>query len=359
MRQFNPRSDPFSTGGDYVPGLSAPSLPQLGTAASDAWTRQPGGGGGPYFDDPLTQPIMTAWTRRMSQLSRPVPNYGADAEALWRGALKPDPRLNDALSTLQGAMKRSAPGNAYLGQYAGHTERRIGELNEEPFDAQEEARLKARFFDDLARTRDDRHEQLRARLSSMGMAPTSGTAAEAASLLEGEYETARAGQQRELLQYVADERNRRRDLAVQLSGALSGAGQADANNQASFEAHRAGVAGNLAQLIQALRAQQIGVGSNIAQMRRLQYTDDLDRGGLELETSALPASLAQARMAELQQTLNGFAPNAQDLYQQQLQQEQLQQNERLRKDQNRTALWGTVGQIAAPLLGKLFSRGEG
>lgn len=359
MRQVY--EDPYRPSGSEQ--YANPGVPvTFGSSAWDALGSQPAAtprasASSPFFDDPLSQPIMTAWTRRMSQLSTPGPDYG-DIEGMFGAAVRPDPRFDDAIRTLQASMKRSAPSNAYLGQYAANTRRRIDELNAEPFDAQEEARLKARFFDDLARSRDDRQEQLRARLATMGYAPTSGVAAEAATLLEGDYEQGRAQQQRELLQYVTDERNRRRDLGVQMSGALSGAGAQEAANQASFEGQRAGIAGNLAQLMAALQDRRLGVASTIANLRRQRYLDDLDRGGLELETSALPASLAQQRMAQLQAVLSGFAPNAANLYEQQLSREQLAQQEQARSDQNRAALWGTIGSIATPLISGLLNRGD-
>jgi hypothetical protein len=310
------------------------------------------GGNSPFFNDPLTQPLMQSWTKRMRQLNTPGPGYG-DIEDMFKNALNRDPRMDDALNNLQDMMKRSAPRNAYLDQYGASTQQRMAELNQDPYTASDEAALKARFFDDLARTRDDRTQQLQQRLASMGMAPTSGTAQEAGALLEGEYETARAGQQRDLLKYTTDERNRRRDLAVQLSGGLSGAGAQEAQNQAQFEGQRANIASGLAQLLGSLQDRQLGVAGSLAGLRRQRYLDDMERGGQMLETSALPSALQQQRMAQLQNLLSGQG-TPQSIYEQQLAQQKMIDERQRYSDANRTALWGTIGNTIGNVAGSYY-----
>jgi hypothetical protein len=272
---------------------------------------------------------------------------------MFKNALNRDPRMDDALNNLQDMMKRSAPRNAYLDQYGASTQQRMAELNQDPYTASDEAALKARFFDDLARTRDDRTQQLQQRLASMGMAPTSGTAQEAGALLEGEYETARAGQQRDLLKYTTDERNRRRDLAVQLSGGLSGAGAQEAQNQAQFEGQRANIASGLAQLLGSLQDRQLGVAGSLAGLRRQRYLDDMERGGQMLETSALPSALQQQRMAQLQNLLSGQG-TPQSIYEQQLAQQKMIDERQRYSDANRTALWGTIGNTIGNVAGSYY-----
>jgi len=354
--------DPYNTGGGggamqpYQPAPAAmtpaPSWasPTAGQPTFGGWGDTPQGGASmPYFDDPLTQPIMSAWTGRMQQLATPGPDY-SEAQDYLRASAREDPRMTAMIKQLTGLSKRSAPANAYLGQYAGATSKRMKELNEDPFSGSDEAALKARFFDDLARDRDDRHQQLRERLASMGMAPTSGTAQEAATLLEGEYEGARASQQRDLLKYVTDERNRRRDLAVQMSGGLSDQGAREAANQASWMSQQAGIGGNLASLLASLQANKAGVGQSLAGLQRTAYGDDLARGGELLETSALPASLWQQRMAQMAQLLQGQG-TPQQLYEQTLAQQRAEDEAKRYSDQNKANIFGTIGGIAAPILG--------
>jgi hypothetical protein len=350
---YQPQPSPMAMQPYQPSPMMAPPTWQPPQAGQPSPYPQPGfsfnTGPSPFFDDPLTQPIMSSWTQRMSQLSQPGPNYG-EAQGILRQGLSEDPRLTAALKNLGGAIKRRAPANAYLGQYAASTQGRMAELNKEPYSASDEAALKARFFDDLARTRDDRSDQLRQRLASMGMAPTSGTAQEAATLLEGEYEGARASQQRDLLKYVTDERNRRRDLAVQMSGGLSQQGATEAANQAQYEGQRANIASNLAQLLSSLGDRRVGIAGQLAGLQRQRYMDDLERGEMHLGTSALPATLGAQRLAQMQQILGGFG-TPQQLYEQQLAQQRADDERKRYADANRAAMWGTVGQVAAPILG--------
>jgi len=357
--QYDPYN-PYTQGGGggMVPQQQPPSWSfaapaQGGTGQAQSPYPAPGFtpqvGPSPYFDDPLTQPIMSSWTQRMSQLSQPGPNYG-ESMNVYRSALKEDPRYTNAIKSLGDSIKRKAPPNAYLGQYAASTQGRMKELNAEPFSDSDEAALKARFFDDLARTRDDRTQQLRERLASMGMAPTSGTAQEAGALLEGEYEGARASQQRDLLKYATDERNRRRDLAVQLSGGLSQQGGVEAANQAQWEGQRANIAQALAGLLGNLQDRKLGVAQGLAGLQRQGYMDDIERGGMHLETSALPAAIGQQRLAQLQQWL-GQQGTPQQLYEQQLAQQRADDERKRYADANKTAFWGglinTAGNIYA------------
>jgi len=334
-------------------GWSAATAQPQPSPSFSPWTaqQQPGSQQAmPFFDDPLSQPLMESWGRRMTQLRSPGPRYGDVERTMW-GSMNEDPRLTGLIKNMTGLANRSAPGNAYLGQYAASTTKRMGELNEEPFDASAEAQLKARFFDDLARSRDDRTQQLKERLASMGMAPTSGTAQEAGALLEGEYEGARAGQQRDLLKYVTDERNRRRDLAVEMSGGLSSHGQADASNRAQWMSQQANLGQGLAGILANLQTNRANVAQGIAGLRRQSYLDDIERGGMELDTSALPSALGQQRMTQLQQMLSQNTPTQQQLFEQQMAQQRAADENRRYADQNRTNMWGAIGQFAAPAIG--------
>jgi hypothetical protein len=332
-----------SFGGGYQGGYSG--YPQPGFT--------PQTGPSPFFDDPLTQPIMSSWTQRMSQLSQPGPNYG-ESMNVYRSALKEDPRYTDALKSLSDSIKRKAPPNAYLGQYARSTQQRMGELNADPFSSSDEAALKARFFDDLARSRDDRQQQLRERLAGMGMAPTSGTAQEASTLLEGEYEGARAAQQRDLLKYVTDERNRRRDLAVQMSGGLSQQGAVEASNQAQYEGQRANIASALAGLLANLQNQRLGVAQGLAGLQRQAYVDDIERGGQHLETSALPAAIGQQRLAQMQQWLSGQGTPQSSIEAYQAQQ-RIEDERKRYADANKGAFWGNVVNAVGTGVGGYFN----
>jgi hypothetical protein len=204
------------------------------------------------------------------------------------------------------------------------------ELNADPFSTSDEAALKARFFDSMAQDRDSAYQQNAAQMASRGLAPSSGVAQALGAETSMGYQKARAMQTQQMLQYVTDERNRRRDTAVSMSGNLAQRG------------------GELSALVQ-----QQGMGLNaattMAGLRRQQYLDDDQRGANLLETSALPSAIAQQRMGALQSVLAG-GPTAGSIFNQysQMQQNQNQQDQ-IRGQQN-AAVWGAAGQIGSSAL---------
>ena len=301
-----------------------------------------------YFNDPLTQPIMAAWGSRMNQLQQQGPGYG-DIEGILRGYLKPDPRFNNALDDLYSASKGPGASNAYTGQYAAATKKRMTQLNADPFSTADEAALKARFFDSMAGDRDAAYAANAAQMASRGLAPTSGVAQALGAETSAGYEKAKALQTQQMLQYVTDEANRRKDLGVQMSGALAQQGGQDAALAQQWQVARSGMLGNIMSAL----AQQQGIGMNaattMASLRRQQYLDDQTRGDQLLQTSALPSALANQRMQQLQQTLAGQS-NPQQMFQNQMAMAQLQaQIDAARRSGNMqlvaalTAMAGTIG----------------
>lgn len=340
---------PDSVGGSYTNetggtwgGFDAP--PQASPVPQTFGQRATGG----YFNDPTTLPLMNQWSTRMAQLNAPAPGYG-DISGIFSSFLKPDPRMDDAISRMFQVSQGRAPSNAYTGQYATATKNRMQELNAEPFSTSDEAALKARFFDSLAQTRDDAVQQVADQMASRGFAPTSGLARDAYGEVSQGYQKARAGQQQALLQYVTDERNRRRDEAVQMSGALAQQGNQDAQLEAQWNAQRAGILGNIASALVAMRNGQMGAAENMASLRRQAYLDDLNRGGLALETSALPSQLADQRMQQLSQLLNGTTDPSQ-VFNQYLALNQQRLNQQQYSDQNNAALWSGIANAASKII---------
>lgn len=361
---YNPGRAPDSYGGGgYTPPSQSPS-PYAG------WGAPAGGYGAPkqdtspfgnFFDDPTSQPINTAWNQRMTQLNQAAPNYG-DINATLGSYLQPDPRFNGALS----ALAASAGGNAaqarvldnpYTKQFADATTQRMKELNQDPFSSSDEAALKARFFDSLALDRDKAYEQNAAQMAARGLAPSSGVSQALGAETSAGYQKARAQQQQAMLQYVTDERNRRRDAAVGMSGNLQQAGLADTSEKQGaltnnaqlanqWQATRAGILGNVLQAIQGQQGLGMNAATTMATLRRQQYLDDMQRGDDLLQTSALPNALTNARMAAMQQTLAG-GPTAQGLFGQY---NQLLGNQTAQDQINASknaAIWGAAGNIGA------------
>jgi hypothetical protein len=313
----------------------------------------------------------------MTQLNQAAPNYG-DITSTLGSYLQPDPRFNAGLAALaasaggkaaQGsAQSANVLDNPYTKQYADATTARMAQLNADPFSTADEAALKARFFDSLALSRDDAYKQNAQQMASRGLDPGSGVAQALGAETSAGYQKARAGQQQAMLQYVTDEANRRKDAAVQMSGALQGAGGQDTalkqntllqnaqlQTQASlqnaslanqWQATRAGILGNVLSAIQGQQGLGLNAATTMASLRRQQYLDDMQRGSDLLQTSALPNALTNARMQALQQTLAG-GPTSQSLFAQynQMQQNQTQQDQ-INASRN-AAIWGAAGNVGA------------
>jgi hypothetical protein len=329
--------------------MTNPNAPYGGGYSAPSYGAAPGGSSpfGNFFDDPTTQPINTAWNQRMTQLNQAAPDYG-DINNILQGYLAPDPRFNAALGTLQAAASGGGAKNAYTDQYAAATKQRMGELNAEPFSASDEAALKARFFDSLALQRDDAYQQNAQQMASRGLAPTSGVAQALGAETSAGYQKARAGQQQALLQYVTDERNRRRDEAVQMSSGLAARGGDDAALAQQWQATRAGILGNVVQALMAEKNQGMNAATTMASLRRQQYLDDQSRGDALLQTSALPNALATQRMAAMQSVLSGTDP-----FNQMMQLQQMQNQQDQIGAQRTGALIGAAGQIGAGVVNKL------
>jgi len=346
----------------------APSSYQAPSSPSPMATwGQPGGGSyqpgaygstpDTYFDDPLTQPIMGAWGQRMNQLSRPGPGYGDINSALGK-YLQPDPRFNDAMSQMQAAANSPGATNKYTPQFAANTARRIKELNADPYSTADEAAIKARFFDSLAMDRDKAYQQNAAEMASRGLAPSSGVAQALGAETSMGYQKARAGQQQQMLQYVTDERNRRRDLAVSMSGNLQQAGLGDAQLQQQWQSARAGILGNVLSALVQQQGMGLNAATTMAGLRRQEYMDDLSRGDALLETSALPSALAQQRMQALQSVLAG-GPTAASIFGQYGQMQQLQNQQDATRQQGNAAVWGAAGQIGSSALNAYLNNRNG
>jgi hypothetical protein len=348
---YSPTTQPSYSAPSY--GGSAPS-PWGQPAGGGGTTYQPGGYGSTpdtYFSDPLTQPIMGAWGQRMNQLSAPAPGYGDINSALGK-YLQPDPRMNAAMGSLASVAQGPGASNAYTGQFAAATKKRMAQLNADPYSTADEAAIKARFFDSLAGSRDQAYEQNAAEMARRGLAPSSGVAQALGAETSMGYQKARAGQTQQMLQYVTDEANRRKDLGVTMSGNLAQQGGQDAALAQQWQSTRAGILGNVLSALAQQQQTGLGAATTMASLRRQQYMDDMTRGNDLLETSALPSALAQQRMQALSQVLAG-GPNAQSIFNQYSQQQQ-NQNQQDQINQQRTgAIWGAAGQIGASVMNKL------
>ena len=190
---------------------------------------------------------------------------------------------------------RQGATNQYTPQYAASVEKRKKELYQEPFSTSEDAALKARYFDSLSASRDDRAQQMAQMLAQRGFANTSGLAGDAMGQVEASYQTDRAQQQQQLMQYVMDKREERRNLAVQMAGGLADQGYHDATLAAQNLSARGNMAGALASLAQAQQNAQLAAAGGIGGLRQQDFAN---RQGLYDQSAAdLDAALLAAEPA--------------------------------------------------------------
>jgi hypothetical protein len=253
---------------------------------------------------------MQSWSNRMGDLQPGnAPNFG-DVEGMYRAGAQPNKYYDQAAGSLASMIgDRSGATNQYTPQFAASVAKRKKELYQDPFSTSEDAALKARYFDSLSATRDDRADQMAQMLAQRGFGNASGLAADAMSQVETSYQTDRAQQQQQLMQYVMDEREKRRNLAVQMGGQLADQGYHDASLAAQNLQTRGSIAGALANLAQAQQDAQLRAAAGIGGLRQQGFEDRQLLSSSQLQASMLPYQLQMDRMAALQQALGG-EPNA-------------------------------------------------
>jgi len=179
------------------------------------------------FDDPSTRYLTDIIHQQIGQYSQPVTL---------------DPNTAGVLKYLQGVMGGwgglSASANPFLGDFASEARQRIAELNQAPFSSAEENALKTRTRDDLTKTRDQQYQNAREDIARRGMADSSGVLDERLKAIDAAYTTADAKGQNDLMLWIADQAQQRKNQAATIAQALAGLGaqeaaRSDAMRQAS------------------------------------------------------------------------------------------------------------------------------
>ena len=307
-----------------------------------------------FFSDATTAPLMQSWQTRMDQLEKPGPGYG-DISNIFSGFLKPDPRFDDALSRMFAVSSSAGATNPYTGGYAKAVNKRYDQLNADPFSTSDEAALKARFYDSAALSRDAAYDAVAQQMASRGFAPTSGVATQANELVNADWQKARAGATQSLLEYVANEAQRRKDLGVTIKGQLAGQGAQDAANANQWKGTQANILGNIAGALSQMRGQQMSAAGEIAGLRRQEYLDDMSRGEQLLQTSALPSSLEEQRMLEMAQMLGG-QPDINSIFGNYLNMNQQQAYLDAMRNQQKSGLGSVFGNIGSKIIGNVIDR---
>jgi hypothetical protein len=215
-------------------GLSGDKLTINGTmydlirdvgGAGAAWQLLQDGGGGDGGGSSNTL-SSTAGMTGFSQFDDP------SASLLERLALDRVERLSqtpertslDAYTKM--LMEKEAANQRRAEEFAATTRARAGELSGPAFTDQDEARLRTRSMEQLEQRRQQTLKNQRENIYMRGFAPTSGIAAGSDRAVNSDFERARTGREADLLNYMIEETQKRKDKAVQLEAmaqqALSG-----------------------------------------------------------------------------------------------------------------------------------------
>lgn len=249
-RQAAPRrnelsGDPYQFGTPFVPPAAA---------SSDT-----------VFSDPYTAQLERLAQGQIDSLSQP-----------WN-----DPGFEDVVRLIQSQVGRLQAGspNALLGDFISQGRQRIAELNQEPFSAPEEDRLRTRAVQGVEAERSAARERALQDVSRRGMADSSGVLQELYSRADRSAEQGRTRAETDLAMYITGERQRRKSEATGISQALASAGAQEASRNDARQGQILAAAGMLADLnaqrrgeMKANRQEVLAIAASLAQLpiQRLQ-----------------------------------------------------------------------------------------
>jgi hypothetical protein len=329
-RRLQDASRPSNVGAGSRPsGLSTdplllPANPSLSTPPSL-------GPGGSVFNDPYTSLFETLSKNAMARLSAPVQ----------------DDTLDEVMNLIRSRISSGGPaapsftGNAYMGQYADTIQKRIGELNAEPFSAAEEDRLKTGALEAVEKNRSSSKRRAIESVSRRGIADTSGILLEMERDIDRGADSDRAVSEREFANFVTSERNRRRDAAAGLSGQLAAAGAADAAmaNQNSIAGANFGLAKE--QQVMSMATQLAGLAAQKRGEARANQNDILAIANTLM-------NIAPQRLALMQNIVSGQTSPG-EVFNNTLNLSNTQYNQQQNTNANNAAMMSGIGQVLAYL----------
>ena len=309
-------------------GVRGPVLPTA-PAPPPAASANPYGN---QYNDPYTSLFETISKNAMSRLSQPFQDNTLDeVMGLIRSKI-------GSVGSMPGP---SFTSNPFGGDYAAQARQRISELNQEPYSAAEESRLKTGALEAIEKNRSSSKQRALENISRRGVADTSGILLDMEGSIDRGADSDRATSEREFANFVTSERNRRRDSATAIAGGLAnfGAQEAAMANQnsiasANFGMAREGQVMSMASALADLAAQRRG------EMRANQ--NDI------LAISQSLMNLGPQRLALMQSVLNN-QPTPESLFNNTLNLSNTQFNQNQVSNQGSAAMMGGLGQIMAYL----------
>lgn len=267
---------------------------------------------------PSPAPPSAGSTDPFAMFDDPATNYLTGIIRNQIGSLQntgPDPTTSGVLSFLGGRLGAlaSAPpvsfnvDNSLMGDFVTEGRKRIEELNQAPFTAQEEQALKTRTRNDVAMQRDQAKQRLMEDAARRGLGKSSGIIGQEVSNLEGQTTAQDAKNQNDLMLWIAQQGQDRKNQAASIAQQLAAMGQSQAQlglqaqtAAASVNQNRDAMALNVANQLAAIAAQQRGE----ARANRQDV----------LSLATLLADLPVQRLQLANQILNGNAPSVPSLF---------------------------------------------
>lgn len=243
---------------------------------------------GTLYNDPYTAQFEQVAGRTMADLSQPFS----------------DPTLDDAMVMIRS--RATGGSNPYVSEFANQARARIAELNQEPFSASEEMRMRTRVEDDAGRRNALAKRDALLDASRRGIADSSGVIQERHAQIDRGTSADLTRADSDLSMFITNERQRRRSEATGLGQNLASLGlqesaQADgrilqaATMLASIAAQKRGETRarqndvlQIAQYLSNLGPQRLALAMNV-----LNGTGGNDLGGLFTNTLNLSNSQAQ------------------------------------------------------------------
>jgi hypothetical protein len=198
-------------------------------------------------------------------------------------------------------------GNGLLGDFITEGRKRIDELNQAPFSAQEEQALKTRTRNDLATQRDQAKQRILEDASRRGVMDSSGIVGSEMTDLEGQTTAQDAKNQNDLMLYIADKASQNKNLAAQIAQQLASAGSQDAAMQ--LQAATASEAANSNR-----QGQIMGIANALANMAAQQRGEARARQGDVVQLASMLAELPIQRLQLASNVLNGQGGSIPNLF---------------------------------------------
>lgn len=263
------------------------------------------------FDDPSTHFLEQIIKQQMGELAQP------SSDPTQAG-------LMDFFKNQIASLSNAAPisfdvggdfnaDNPLFDQFVAQGQKRIGELEQRPFTDAEEAAMRTRTRNDQVIARDAAKRRVVEDAARRGLGESSGVIQEGLQGQEQAFVAADAKAANDLMMYIADQIQQRKDKAAGISASLATAGEQQAARQQAGK-----IAGGQMKMqgqIAAASANQnrqgqiMGMASMLADMAAQQRGETRARRGDVLSLATLLQQLPVQRLQLMMQVLNGSGGN--------------------------------------------------